>query len=494
MIITLVYPIGRPRPNTLKSKPVKTLYTAKGVCLLLIASVSVLAGKAQVSLEFASGGGPAGGGVSSANQVVTFKQNTDNPSGNTFVAYSTPTTTTTFSFTNQQYTLPTSQMSTGLPMVFGAAINNGGPKALNSLLYAQMSSLGAPANNNFTSTETTSPGTGISITNNYGTEFMISAMPLYNAGLSTSGRFYMGDMNITFSSPLTDPVIHLVGIGAFYTTLGFTSEFDLQTAGVTLSRLSGCTELSVSGNKILNTAAHPSSTTGSGAATGSILAKGINITSLTFKVYLQGDGGAAAWASNSSHSGDQMIIAVSTTVPTLQVMPVTLRSFTATPQSDRTLLHWTMDNENNINVYDIQYSTNGISWQSIGTVNAANDGGTESTYSFVHANPAPGANYYRLQIVDRDNNSTWSPTVEQSFDAAIRLAGYPNPTRGSYTITGFAGRSVAVTVMTLDGRPLQQIANFAAGSSLSLSQYPAGAYFISVKDNGKTQLLKVFKE
>ena len=64
----------------------KPLYTAKGLYLLIVAMVSMLAGKAQTtSLEFASGGGPAGPGASVANQVVTFKENTNNPIGNTFV-------------------------------------------------------------------------------------------------------------------------------------------------------------------------------------------------------------------------------------------------------------------------------------------------------------------------------------------------------------------------------------------------------------------------
>jgi hypothetical protein len=455
--------------------------------------VSALAGKAQTSLEFASGGGPVGGGASVTPQVVTFKENTNNPTGNTFVAYSSPTITTTFSFTNQQYTLPTTQMSTGLPMVFGAAINNGGPKALVAALYAQMSSLGSPTDADFTSTEFVAAGTGISATNNYGTEFMISAMPLYNAGISTSGRYYMGDMNINFSMPLTDPVIHLVGMGAYYSTLGFTAEFDCQTAGVTLSKLSGSAELGIASNNIVNTAAHPSSTTGSGAASGSILVKGTNISSLTFKVYIKGDGGGAAWATSTSHSGDQILIGVSTAVPTL-VLPITLRSFTATPQSGGALLQWITGTENNTSFFDIQHSADEDSWHSIGAVTAAGFSNSEKIYSFVHSAPIPGANYYRLRIVDRDNHSTWSPVVEVTFTPAGRLMGYPNPTKGDYFISGITSPFVAVTVMTLDGKPLQVMENFVMGESIPLGQYPTGIYLISVKDNGRTQLLKVFKE
>jgi hypothetical protein len=356
-----------------------------------------------------------------------------------------------------------------------------------------MSSLGTPVDNNFTSTEANGAGTGISTTNNYATEFMVSAMPLYNAGLPTSGRYYMGDLNITFSTPLTDPMIQLVGIGATTGSLGFTSEFDCQTPGVTLTKMSGCAELSVTGNNIVNTATHPNSNTGAGAATGSILVKGTNIASLKFKVYVKGDGGSSAWATSSSHSGDQMLIAVSSAIPTL-VLPITLNNFTAIPQSGGALLQWLTGTENNTNFFDLQWSTDEETWQSIGAVTAAGFSNTEKKYSFVHSSPAPGANYYRLRVVSRDNGSAWSPVVELSYAAVTRLMGYPNPTKGDFTITGITSPFVSVTVMSLDGKPLQQMENFVAGQSISLSQYPTGIYLISVKENGKTQLLKLFKE
>jgi len=474
---------------------VKTNTLANGFYLLVVAMVSALAGRSQTSLEFASGAGPSGTGISIANQVVTFKDNTNNPVGNTFIAYSTPTITTTFSFTNQQYSLPTAQMTTQTPMVFGAAINSGGGQnALKSSLYVQMSAISSPANSDFTSEETVAAGTGISVNNNYATEMMISAMPLYNAGVSTTGRYYMGDFNITFSSPLTDPVIHFVGIGANYSSLGYTSEFDLQTAGVSLAELSGSTELSVVANNIINTAAHPGPTTGSGAASGSIVAMGINITSLSFKVYLQGDGGMPTWSNNTTHAGDQILVAVSTNVP-LIVLPVNLKDFTATALDAKSQLQWTTATENNSSFFDVQYSTDQVNWQSIGSVKAAGNSIAERKYSFVHTDPTPGDNYYRLRIVDLDNQSSWSSVRVVTFADNVQLSCYPNPTKGTCTITTNGAPITSVTLISVDGRQLLVQNNFISGNTIDLAPYPTGLYFLSVKDNaGKTQLLKVLKE
>src|SRR6185312_17068242 len=86
------------------------------------------------TLEFVSVGGPSGSGPSIAAQQLTFENNTNNPTGNTFVAFTAPTTTVTFSLSNQQYPLSTTYSSTGASVVFGGG-NNLGQKAINGLNY-----------------------------------------------------------------------------------------------------------------------------------------------------------------------------------------------------------------------------------------------------------------------------------------------------------------------------------------------------------------------
>ncbi|HLG40308.1 MAG TPA: hypothetical protein VI461_11600, partial [Chitinophagaceae bacterium] len=250
------------------------------------------------TLEFTSGAGnPTGNGASIANQVITFQNNTNNPSGNTFAAFM-PALTATFSLSNQQYTLPIAQISTGRGLSFGANLNGSGTSATASALFQQMNSISTPSNNNFTSSTAVSAGTGIDISNNRAVELFTSARALYNAGASTSGRFYFGDLTITFNQPVTNPIIHIVGFGGFYSSLGFTTELELQNTGIVLSKLSGSGELNVSsGTKILNSASEPNSNTGAGGASGSVLATGSGINSLTFRVYMRGDGDRPTWGS-----------------------------------------------------------------------------------------------------------------------------------------------------------------------------------------------------
>jgi hypothetical protein len=268
------------------------------------------------ALEFAAGAGnPTGNGPTVANQVITFQTNTNNPSGNTFVAYS-PTLTATFSLSNQQYSLPTSEISTGKGLSFGATQSNSSSSAPASALFALMNSISTPSNSNFTSSTAVTAGTGIDISVNKAVGMFTTTRALYNANASTSGRYYFGNLTITFNQTVTNPILQIVGMGGYYSSLGFTNELELQTSGIVLSKFSGSSELSVSsGTKILNSAAHPNSPTGSGAASGSVLASGSGISSLTFKIYLRGDGGDFAWGGSGNHQGDVWFIGVSLNPP-----------------------------------------------------------------------------------------------------------------------------------------------------------------------------------
>jgi CshA-type fibril repeat protein len=124
----------------------------------------------------------------------------------------------------------------------------------------------------------------------------------------------MGDLTVVFSEPVDAPLMHIVGLGGFYTqsavTLGFSSELELQTSGLTMARISGSTEftLDATKTKILNNDPTPASATGSGAASGTVRINGSGVTTLTFKIYMRGDGGLSNWSMNG-HQGDQWLMA-----------------------------------------------------------------------------------------------------------------------------------------------------------------------------------------
>ena len=467
------------------------------VMLLLLVSMSALqSASAQTDvLEFASGSGPTSFGSTVASQTITFQENTANPTGWSFSPYSSPTTTATFSLSNQQYALPANQNPNGADVSFGATNNNSTQLITPAKIFPQMNAISTPAAGDFTALDYPGQtGQGMSMTQNYAISIFNSVMGLYNANAAVKDSFYMANLTITFNTPVTNPVLHIVGIGGFAGNEGFSSELMLTTTGVTLSELSGSTGFLVTPSQILNSNSTFTATTGSGAASGSVLATGINITTLTFKVYMKGDGHGTAWSTNSEHAGDEFLVGVSLPVTQL-VLPVTFSAFTAQPQGNAALLNWTTATEENSSYFNVQVSRDGTSWSTVGEVKAAGNSTTPENYSFADNAVASGNNYYRVVEVSMDNSEIYSVVRQLTFGSSTVLSYYPNPVKNSVTITTSATSPQSVTVISVDGRLLQQNNQFVSGGSIDLSSYTAGIYFLAIRNTtGQTEVIKILKD
>jgi len=448
-------------------------------CLVaMLAALGNLSAQYTPTLEFASVGGPSGSGPSIAAKSVTFENNTNNPSGNGFVAFTAPTTTVTFSLSNQQYPLSATYSSTGASVVFGGG-NNLGQKAINGLnYYYTMGNYSAPVNGDFTSAGTITAGTGMDITANYSLQIFTSVMGLYAAGTSSSGTYYMADLTITFNTLVTNPVIHFIGLGGVGGGLGFSNEFTLVTPSLTLTRLSGSTEFAVSGTQILNTAATIGGTTGSGGASGSVLVNGTNISSLTFNVNMRGDGSATTWPNPSGNtSGDGFMIGVSL-LTVNSILPLSITDFTATSASTGAQLQWNAAAGANSSFFDAESSRDGATWQDIAMVMATGDDHT--TYAYSDPSAAAGNNYYRIKEVNAAGNAVYSPVKTVYIDVPSAAKLFPNPVRNRLFITGNGSAVQSVIVTAADGREMSRYTGLVAGKSIDMSSLPAGMYFVTI--------------
>lgn len=304
------------------------IITLMSLVFMLILSGFAYAAPASIEL-FAGGGDTSAMGPTSTDQTVTFQANLNNPSDNTPTTYS-PNTTATYQITSlYSKSTYTSRGTRNQPsFVFGATISTGTTDSTayvaSDNIYANLGAIGGPQNSNFSATLANAPSScingraclstngGIDISANYGVTFF--AAPHGLSGLSTSGRHKVGTITINFNRPITNPVLQVAGLGAQVGNLGFSAEFDLVSNtslnnSVIMSRLSGSQELSVTQTQITNNASTITATTGSGGASGSVYLQGRRISSLTFDVYIRGDGKATTW--NPNRGGDQFHFAVS---------------------------------------------------------------------------------------------------------------------------------------------------------------------------------------
>lgn len=175
------------------------------------------------------------------------------------------------------------------------------------------------------------------------------------------------------------------------------------------------------------------------------------------------------------------------------VLPISLISFVVNNKADANELFWKTANEKNTSHFIIQRSTEGLSFASIGTINAAGRGG--NGYSFTDAHPTDGINYYRLQCIDKDGVATYGRVVScEWLVASKQLAVYPNPTKSTVTISG--SHIVSVQVINNMGRVVKTVTlKDATNPTLSVNGLMAGAYHLRIQTiDGKVCGAKMVKE
>ncbi|HAV5485844.1 TPA: DUF11 domain-containing protein [Acinetobacter baumannii] len=280
----------------------------------LMCSQAILA--APPTIEIYSGSG-SGQGPTASSGTHTFLLNRNNPSDNNSETYA-PTTTVSYTITNSVYNrTPYSSAPSSLtrPDIFigGDTDSNAVVQPVNIL--RPMNGYGSPANNMFAASLQNAPtgctnGTaclstngGISVSTNHGVAMEITTRGLNATNAPTNTRIKMGTIVINFNRAVTNPILQASALGAETTTgLGFGAEFTLTSSNVpvVMSRLAGSKELTVSGNDIVNNATTIRAASGNGGASGSVYIKGKGITSLTFDIYVRGDGRASTWSTTGA--------------------------------------------------------------------------------------------------------------------------------------------------------------------------------------------------
>jgi len=176
----------------------------------------------------------------------------------------------------------------------------------------------------------------------------------------------------------------------------------------------------------------------------------------------------------------------STTLTPLQVLgpgplPVVLTAFTATAASPAAVrLAWATASEVNSARFEVERSTDGQAFASVGQVPAQGNKSTPTAYAYQDALPAAptGPLYYRLRLVDQDGTATYSPvrTVRLGETPAGLLV-FPSPAAGPATLAG-AAPGAPVQVLDALGRVVLTATADAGGVALLPAPGRPGLYVV----------------
>ncbi|MGI4871025.1 MAG: T9SS type A sorting domain-containing protein [Janthinobacterium lividum] len=188
----------------------------------------------------------------------------------------------------------------------------------------------------------------------------------------------------------------------------------------------------------------------------------------------------------------------------LNPLPVQLTAFTAVKRAADGLLSWTTASEVNSAYFEVQASTDGAKWQVLGQVKAAGTSSSPRSYSFLDkaiARYGSAVVYYRLNQVDQDGTSAFSPVRTLAPDAlAWGVSAYPNPFAAELTaqLTTPEAGPVSLTLLDVMGRVVLRQELLAASGSQTISlaearSLPAGAYLLLVSQHAYHATLRIVR-
>lgn len=158
------------------------------------------------------------------------------------------------------------------------------------------------------------------------------------------------------------------------------------------------------------------------------------------------------------------------------------------------LVSWATGFEQNANRFEVEYSTNGHSFNAVGSVKATNNS-SGSSYRFRHVQVPAGAAYYRIRQVDNDGKATYSKImllVTGQNESQPML--FPNPVRDVVNVTWPASTSVArIVLLSADGRQIKvvTISKDQRAAIVPVTELKSGNYFLRL-DAGSNSITMPF--
>ncbi|NOT51627.1 MAG: T9SS type A sorting domain-containing protein [Chitinophagaceae bacterium] len=170
----------------------------------------------------------------------------------------------------------------------------------------------------------------------------------------------------------------------------------------------------------------------------------------------------------------------------LSIVPVSLFEFTGISHRNTNKLFWKTASENNSRSFEIERSIDGLRFEKIGEVVAADNSTITRYYQFADDRLTASAYYYRLKQNDADGKFAFSPVILlKQKDNKSEVIVFPNPVRNIATVV-FDRNLVNEELLLFNSNGQQMTKLIINGNTtyFDLSKMPAGLYLLTNQEKG----------
>ena len=191
--------------------------------------------------------------------------------------------------------------------------------------------------------------------------------------------------------------------------------------------------------------------------------------------------------------------------PSGSTLPVTLINFLGSYRNQNTTLSWETENLLNFSHFEIERSTNGINYTSVGSKNPQGNGTTRTQYQFIDNMSAVTGSifYYRLKMVDADNKFKYSNVIliKKDLKSASGVVLNPNPivngAKASANFMATTNSTISFRVIDMSGKLMMtQQNNVVQGNNSvtinNLDRLQSGMYMLQMNDGQSVSTAKFY--
>lgn len=172
------------------------------------------------------------------------------------------------------------------------------------------------------------------------------------------------------------------------------------------------------------------------------------------------------------------------------ILPVELLDFAGNYESGMVDLNWSVAGEFGLKNYVLERKSAGMEWRDLAGYEA---NGNQSTYLFTDARPMPGANQYRLRMIEQDGNIQYSHEIEVFVPEKHRFTVWPSPATDEINVEAFDENGISAELVIVDqlgkqvlSRTIQSAGNLPIHEVIAIGDLSPGIYFVRMGNDVKT--------